>query len=155
MWTEEGIHFGNLVKPVAIQKTCDKGKVLLNVRKAVKQKVVNVQSDIIYHTYNTTRLEFNIINKLQFGQEMAKSLDMFCGTCDRRSRSTKAIKYCTDCEDGFCSECLDFHGSMKVSTSHHVIDINAVDGIGFNISKFCKVHPDMVLEYFCSDHDTL
>ncbi|XP_052075317.1 tripartite motif-containing protein 45-like [Mytilus californianus] len=86
---------------------------------------------------------------------MAKSIDMFCGTCDRRSRSTKAVKYCTDCEDGFCSECLDFHGSMKVSSSHHVIDINAVDGIGFNISKFCKVHPDMVLEYFCSDHDKL
>ncbi|XP_052075315.1 tripartite motif-containing protein 45-like [Mytilus californianus] len=83
------------------------------------------------------------------------SKNLLCGTCDRRSRTTEAVKYCTDCQEGLCSECLDFHGSMKSSTSHHVIDIHAVDGIGFNISKFCKVHPDMVLEYFCSDHDAL
>ncbi|XP_063448502.1 transcription intermediary factor 1-alpha-like [Mytilus trossulus] len=85
----------------------------------------------------------------------SKSLDTFCGTCERRSRNTKAVKYCTDCEDGFCSECLDFHENMKVATSHHIIDIKVVDEITFNISKFCKVHSDMALEYFCSDHDTL
>ncbi|VDI21920.1 Hypothetical predicted protein [Mytilus galloprovincialis] len=80
---------------------------------------------------------------------------LMCGTCDRRSKTTEAVKYCTDCEDGFCSECLDFHENMKVATSYHVIDIKVVDEITFNISKFCKVHSDMVLEYFCSDHDAL
>ncbi|VDI40669.1 Hypothetical predicted protein [Mytilus galloprovincialis] len=80
---------------------------------------------------------------------------LICGTCYRRSKTIEAVKYCTDCEDGFCSECLDFHENMKVATSHHVIDIKVVDEITFNISKFCKVHSDMVLEYFCSDHDAL
>ncbi|CAG2251457.1 unnamed protein product [Mytilus edulis] len=80
---------------------------------------------------------------------------LICRTCYRRSKTTEAVKYCTDCEDGFCSECLDFHENMEVATSHHVIDIVVVDEITFNISKFCKVHSDMVLEYFCSDHDAL
>ncbi|XP_071179125.1 uncharacterized protein [Mytilus edulis] len=85
----------------------------------------------------------------------SKSPDMFCGTCSRRSKSTKAIKYCTDCEDAMCLECLDVHGSIKSCASHHVIDVNVIDGNPFIVNKSCDVHPDMVLELFCSDHDAL
>ncbi|XP_071179109.1 uncharacterized protein [Mytilus edulis] len=85
----------------------------------------------------------------------SKSPNMFCGTCGRRSKSTKAVKYCTDCKDGLCSDCVDFHGSIKICASHHVIDVNVIDGNPVIVNKSCDVHPDMVLEYFCSDHDTL
>ncbi|XP_052074102.1 E3 ubiquitin-protein ligase TRIM71-like [Mytilus californianus] len=85
----------------------------------------------------------------------SKSPNMFCGTCSRRSKSTKAVKYCTDCEDALCSECLDVHGTIKACASHHVIDVNVIDGSPFIVNKFCAVHPVMVLELFCSDHDTL
>ncbi|CAC5361402.1 unnamed protein product [Mytilus coruscus] len=85
----------------------------------------------------------------------SKSPNMFCGTCSRRSRSTKAVKYCTDCEDALCSECLDVHGTIKSCASHHVIDVNVIDGRPFIVNKSCEVHPDMVLELFCSNHDTL
>ncbi|XP_076108166.1 uncharacterized protein LOC143076332 [Mytilus galloprovincialis] len=85
----------------------------------------------------------------------SKSPNMFCGTCSRRSESTKAIKYCTDCEDALCSECLDVHGSIKSCASHHVIDVNVIDGNPVVVNKSCDVHPNMLLEYFCCDHDTL
>ncbi|XP_071177578.1 tripartite motif-containing protein 42-like [Mytilus edulis] len=85
----------------------------------------------------------------------SKSPNMFCGTCSRRSKSTKAIKYCTDCEDALCSECLDVHGTIKACASHHVIDVNVIDGNPVIVNKLCDAHPGMVLEYFCSDHDTL
>ncbi|VDI51471.1 Hypothetical predicted protein, partial [Mytilus galloprovincialis] len=85
----------------------------------------------------------------------SKSSSKCCGICSRRSRSTKAVKYCTDCEDGLCTECLDFHGHIKSFDTHHIIDIDVVEGKSFVVSKSCKVHPDMVLEYFCSDHDTM
>ncbi|VDI04369.1 Hypothetical predicted protein [Mytilus galloprovincialis] len=87
---------------------------------------------------------------------MASKLpNMFCGTCSRRSKSTKAVKYCTDCEDSMCSDCVDFHGSIKTFNTHHVIDINVIEGKPLVVNKSCKVHPDMVLEYFCTDHDTM
>ncbi|XP_052075575.1 uncharacterized protein LOC127713016 [Mytilus californianus] len=85
----------------------------------------------------------------------SKSPNMYCGTCSRRSRSNKAVKYCTDCEDGLCADCEDFHGSIKTFDTHHIIDINVIEGKPFVVNKSCKVHPDMVLEYFCSDHDTM
>ncbi|CAG2246528.1 unnamed protein product [Mytilus edulis] len=85
----------------------------------------------------------------------SKSPTMFCGTCSRRNRSNEAVKYCSDCEDGLCSECFDFHGSIKTFDTHHVIDINVIEGKPLVVNKSCKVHPDMVLEYFCSDHDTM
>ncbi|CAC5423979.1 unnamed protein product [Mytilus coruscus] len=83
------------------------------------------------------------------------SPNMYCGNCSRKSRSTKAVKYCTDCGDLLCTECLDVHGNIQACAFHHIIDINAVDGKVFNISKSCRIHSDMVLEYFCSDHDAL
>ncbi|VDI80044.1 Hypothetical predicted protein [Mytilus galloprovincialis] len=85
----------------------------------------------------------------------SKSPNIFCGTCSRGSKSTKAIKYCTDCEDGLCSDCVDFHGRIKSCASHHVIDVNVIDVNSFIVNKSCDVHPDMVLELFCSDHDAL
>ncbi|CAC5360177.1 unnamed protein product [Mytilus coruscus] len=85
----------------------------------------------------------------------SKSPNMYCGTCSRRSRSNKAVKYCTDCEDGLCADCEDFHGSIKTFDTHHLIDINVIEGKPIVVNKSCKVHPDMVLEYFCSDHDTM
>ncbi|VDI42685.1 Hypothetical predicted protein [Mytilus galloprovincialis] len=85
----------------------------------------------------------------------SKSPNMFCGTCSRRSKSTKAFKYCTDCEDPLCSDCVDFHGSIKTFDTHHVIDINVIKGKPLVVNKSCIIHPDMVLDLFCSDHDKL
>ncbi|CAC5380560.1 unnamed protein product [Mytilus coruscus] len=73
----------------------------------------------------------------------------------KRSISTKAVKYCTNCEDALCLECEDYHGNMKTFDTHHMIDIDIIEGKPFVVGTSCKVHPDMILEYFCSDHDTL
>ncbi|CAC5411856.1 unnamed protein product [Mytilus coruscus] len=44
---------------------------------------------------------------------------------------------------------------LKTFDTHHMIDIDIIEGKPFVVSTSCKVHTDMVLEYFCSDHDTL
>lgn len=85
----------------------------------------------------------------------SKSSDTFCAICSRRSISTKAVMYCTHCEDALCSDCEDYHGNIKTFDTHHMIDINIIKVKPFIVSTSCKVHPDMVLEYFCSDHCTL
>ncbi|XP_076108918.1 uncharacterized protein LOC143076912 isoform X2 [Mytilus galloprovincialis] len=85
----------------------------------------------------------------------SKSPNKCCGICSRRRRSTEAVMYCTDCEDALCADCEDFHGSMKTFDTHHIIDINVFKGEPFIINKSCKVHTDMVLEYYCTDHDIL
>ncbi|XP_063397814.1 uncharacterized protein LOC134682169 [Mytilus trossulus] len=85
----------------------------------------------------------------------SKSAYTFCGICSRGSLSIKADKYCTDCEDALCSDCSNYHGNIKTFNTHHMIDINIIEAKPFVVSKSCKVHPDMVLEYFCTDHDTM
>ncbi|CAG2210980.1 unnamed protein product [Mytilus edulis] len=77
----------------------------------------------------------------------SKSADTFCGICSRKVYPQK-LKYCTDCEDALCSECSDYHGNIKTFNTHHMIDIDVIEGKPLVVNKSCKVHPDMVLEYF-------
>ncbi|CAG2199869.1 unnamed protein product [Mytilus edulis] len=79
---------------------------------------------------------------------------MCCAVCFRRKKSAIAIKYCTDCEDALCVDCVDVHGNIKSCISHHIVDVD-VDSQIFAVDKFCKVHPDLCLDIYCSDHDEL
>jgi hypothetical protein len=39
--------------------------------------------------------------------------------------------------------------------SHHVIDAQISADISFELNKFCSNHKDMVLDFYCSDHDDI
>jgi len=78
-----------------------------------------------------------------------------CDPCDRTSKSSFAVKYCSDCEEFLCSECAVDHSKLKAFVSHHVVDVNVTDDQSFVDSKECPTHKDMPLDFFCSDHDSI
>jgi len=78
-----------------------------------------------------------------------------CDPCDRTSKSSFAVKYCSDCEEFLCSECAVDHSKFKAFVSHHVVDVNVTDDQSFVDSKECPTHKDMPLDFFCSDHDSI
>ena len=59
----------------------------------------------------------------------------FCDPCDRTSKSTFVVKYCSDCEEFFCSECAVNHSKFKAFVSHHVVDVNVTDDQYFLVRK--------------------
>ncbi|XP_063448478.1 E3 ubiquitin-protein ligase TRIM71-like [Mytilus trossulus] len=78
----------------------------------------------------------------------------FCDPCSEANKSLTATKYCSDCEERLCTDCAESHCRFKAFKSHHVIDLSS---IGSNIlmcaKKNCNVHSEMILDYYCTDHE--
>jgi hypothetical protein len=64
------------------------------------------------------------------------------------TKSSMAVKYCSDCDESLCSDCFSVHGTFKAFTSHHVIDSQVTADISFELNKFCSDHKDMVLDFY-------
>ncbi|XP_071123503.1 uncharacterized protein [Mytilus edulis] len=55
---------------------------------------------------------------------MASTTGKLCGPCEARYKTTSAISWCMDCDDGLCSSCLEDHKVNKASKKHQIIPIN-------------------------------
>ncbi|XP_063448471.1 uncharacterized protein LOC134728001 [Mytilus trossulus] len=77
-----------------------------------------------------------------------------CDPCSEADKSSTATKYCSDCEERLCTDCDESHCRFKAFKSHHVIDLSS---IGSNkcmpAMKNCNVHSEMLLDYYCTDHE--
>ncbi|VDI38426.1 Hypothetical predicted protein [Mytilus galloprovincialis] len=77
----------------------------------------------------------------------------FCDPCTKANLSVSATRYCSDCEERLCPACVESHARFKALTSHHVIDLSSIDlNIPVSAKKICNLHPDMLLDYYCTDH---
>ncbi|CAG2206100.1 unnamed protein product [Mytilus edulis] len=77
-----------------------------------------------------------------------------CGPCTRMDKSASAVKFCSDCEDSLCADCVKNHKAIKATAFHHLID-EVQTGKVFSIRRTCSDHPDMSLEFYCSNHESL
>ena len=79
-----------------------------------------------------------------------------CDPCIEEGKNSTAVKYCSDCEEKLCGECSGFHLRFKKFKSHHVIDLSSIGSRIPTSSKInCEIHPDIQIDYFCSQHDAV
>ena len=83
------------------------------------------------------------------------SSSQLCERCLRATKSSVAVKYCSDCDESLCPDCFSVHGTFKAFMSHHVIDAQVSADKSVELNKFCSDHKDMVLDFYCSDHDDI
>ena len=83
------------------------------------------------------------------------SSSQLCDRCLRATKSSVAVKYCSDCDESLCSDCFSVHGTFKAFMSHHVIDAQVSADKSFELNQLCSDHKDMVLDFYCSDHDDI
>ena len=105
--------------------------------------LLNLQCTIVIYTF-----AFN------FRKDMASSSQL-CERCFRATKSSVAVKYCSDCDESLCPDCFSVHGTFKAFISHHVIDAQLSADKSFELNQFCSDHKDMVLDFYCSDHDDI
>jgi hypothetical protein len=83
-------------------------------------------------------------------------MEIICDPCSEKNKRLVAEKYCSDCEEKLCTECTEWHLQCKEFRSHYVIDLPS---LGLRIppsSKInCKIHTDVQIDYFCSQHDVV
>ncbi|XP_063419158.1 uncharacterized protein LOC134701969 [Mytilus trossulus] len=78
----------------------------------------------------------------------------FCDPCSEANKSLTATKYCSDCEERLCTDCAESHCRFKAFKSHHVIDLSSIgSNILMSAKKNCNVHSEMILDYYCTDHE--
>ncbi|XP_063419183.1 uncharacterized protein LOC134702003 [Mytilus trossulus] len=77
-----------------------------------------------------------------------------CDPCSEADKSSTATKYCSDCEERLCTDCDESHCRFKAFKSHHVIDLLSIgSNILMSAKKHCNVHSEMILDYYCTDHE--
>lgn len=82
----------------------------------------------------------------------------FCEPCNRKHTASTAVSWCSDCEEALCKDCVDAHQVIKVSSTHHVIDVEhalLIPGATLTTQQFCADHSDLILDLFCTFHDSL
>ncbi|XP_063448460.1 uncharacterized protein LOC134727991 [Mytilus trossulus] len=77
----------------------------------------------------------------------------FCDPCYEANKSLIATKYCSDCEERLCTDCAESHCRFKAFKSHHVIDLSSIGSNILSAKKNCNVHSEMILDYYCTDHE--
>lgn len=80
-----------------------------------------------------------------------------CEPCKFANEKNIAIYHCADCKEYFCEECFNYlHKRKKDSNLHTVTGITADTELKpLEMDEPCPLHPDKVLEVFCSDHRKL
>ncbi|XP_063419192.1 uncharacterized protein LOC134702012 [Mytilus trossulus] len=77
-----------------------------------------------------------------------------CDPCSEADKSLTATRYCSDCEERLCTDCAESHCRFKAFKSHHVIDLSSIgSNILMSAKKHCNVHSEMILDYYCTDHE--
>lgn len=78
-----------------------------------------------------------------------------CQLCASKHVLSPAIKYCSDCQENLCQQCLDVHSKFKAFLNHHLAEIKPVLEEKNASKNMCNKHFNMYLDFFCSDHDCL
>lgn len=85
--------------------------------------------------------------------------DVYCQPCLRNNVRNNAAKYCQDCEEYQCDDCVKAHRLFSVTKCHRLQDL-CTTGPGQTLPKYdmkdfdlCKQH-DRRFEFFCEDDNT-
>ncbi|XP_071171922.1 transcription intermediary factor 1-alpha-like [Mytilus edulis] len=81
------------------------------------------------------------------------SSNILCGPCSHVNTQKIAQKWCTNCEEGFCANCEQFHRSMKVTKDHTLIstdDYRKIENVPVNLK--CDAHGKK-FDLYCKNHD--
>ncbi|VDH94965.1 blast:Tripartite motif-containing protein 45 [Mytilus galloprovincialis] len=79
--------------------------------------------------------------------------NILCGPCSHVNTHKYAQKWCTNCEEGFCTDCEQVHRSMKVTRNHTLIstdDYRKIEHVPVNLK--CDTH-DKKFDLYCKTHD--
>ena len=79
----------------------------------------------------------------------------FCGMCDNRHISKPSEVWCPDCEEGLCTECIEYHSSGKLSRGHTTIPIaeyQKLPSYVLKIKEHCNEHQEK-FNLYCKEHE--
>ncbi|XP_071123700.1 nuclear factor 7, brain-like isoform X2 [Mytilus edulis] len=80
-----------------------------------------------------------------------------CGICDLRHVTNPSKVWCPECDEGFCSGCVEHHSLAKATRQHKTIPMAEYQMLPPNVLQTlqaCTKHEEKLILY-CKDHEML
>jgi hypothetical protein len=86
--------------------------------------------------------------------------DALCSMCKDQGKNAEGVKYCVDCKDFFCVNCIKVHSQVPVLVCHKVLDKSQVkSGTSKGLQKApterCDRHSHKHIDMYCQNHDNV
>jgi hypothetical protein len=81
----------------------------------------------------------------------------FCGICDIRHISKPSEDWCPQCDEGPCTECIEYHSLAKPSRNHTTISIEEYQKLPsyvLEIKGHCDEHHEK-FNLYCREYECL
>ncbi|CAG2255306.1 unnamed protein product [Mytilus edulis] len=78
-----------------------------------------------------------------------------CGICDLRHVTKPTVSWCSECDEGFCSDCVEHHSLAKATRHHKTMpmdDYQTLPPEVLQIPQSCTKHDEKFILY-CKDHE--
>ncbi|XP_063406583.1 uncharacterized protein LOC134690557 [Mytilus trossulus] len=86
---------------------------------------------------------------------MAAVTSTNCTVCESQSIIKTAVKWCFECDEAFCPDCLKYHSNVKSTKSHAVIEVSDLKELPefvLKIKQHCEDHGALFQNY-CLSHE--
>jgi hypothetical protein len=88
--------------------------------------------------------------------------DFSCTPCNKKNKNSEAVKYCVDCQEYLCENCVESHNSFSVLAGHTLIGQSKFGQSGSGSKNLpsvpterCKFHSLKLVDMYCADHDAV
>ena len=82
-----------------------------------------------------------------------------CSACLSTGEDRSAVKFCLDCSQPICQQCVDAHGRINTIRNHKLVEnVNSEAtklAAAFSSLLVCSNHPEKNVELICKDHDVI
>ncbi|XP_053375438.1 transcription intermediary factor 1-alpha-like isoform X2 [Mercenaria mercenaria] len=91
------------------------------------------------------------------GNTSEETFDMLCSACKEQNINKEAEKYCVDCRDYYCSECLKLHSTLPALKGHKLLGKEAGQSGQLLMvpTERCERHDFKTVDMFCQNHDQI
>ncbi|XP_063406296.1 E3 ubiquitin-protein ligase TRIM71-like [Mytilus trossulus] len=86
---------------------------------------------------------------------MATVTSTNCSVCESQYIVKTAVKWCFECDEAFCPDCLKYHSNVKSTKGHAVIDVSDLKELPefvLKIKQHCDDH-EALFQNYCLSHE--
>ncbi|XP_060603977.1 uncharacterized protein LOC132756852 [Ruditapes philippinarum] len=84
--------------------------------------------------------------------------DSLCMPClQEEGQKNKSVVFCLECSERLCNSCRQHHRKLKLTSTHHLLDIedDSKTPANSSMTESCPEHPGRCIEYICEGHQSL
>lgn len=93
------------------------------------------------------------INEIERGTD--EMFEFQCSLCKEKNKNIEADKFCVDCDDYYCKNCVKSHDHFPALKDHQILGKQQFQFTESEPTERCKIHTDKLVNMYCKQHDVV